>query len=128
MDDPESLAGDLCEPGPDVDDLAAMRQVAREELAKLLAPDDDPDDLGLSGAYDRVSICRAVARQEIASAAGLVLRRLQEYKPMTASVREHLEAGGTVERGYDANVIHWLSTIWGELLRDFTTKSEPGES
>lgn len=55
---------------------------------------------------------RRIAREEVASLAGLVLRRLQE--------REALSASGEVTAAA-------LSAIFGEALRDFGgTIEEPG--
>lgn len=63
-------------------------------------------------------LARAIAREEIASLAGLVLRRVQDV------ARQYGETGDTalVEVGD-------LSTIFGEALRDFGgSASEPGEA
>jgi hypothetical protein len=77
----ETGAGDLCEPGPQVDDLEAMR---------------------------------VVARQEVASLCGLVLRRLQD--------------AGTANPLGEGFMLATLSRIFGEALADFGgSESEPGE-
>ena len=60
---------------------------------------------------------RAIAREEIASLAGLVLRRLQEEHP-TRSFERNMADDAVVDR---------LNAIFGEVLRDFgETTDEPG--
>lgn len=56
---------------------------------------------------------REIAREEIASMAGMVLRRLQDMGPT---------------RSPDRNMaVELASEVWGEVLRDFgATVSEPG--
>lgn len=57
---------------------------------------------------------RRIAREEIASLAGLMLRRLQDMGPT---------------RSPERNMAVEISTeLWGEVLRDFGgTDTEPGE-
>lgn len=60
-------------------------------------------------------LARKAAREEIASFAGLVLRRLGETTPAS-------RAGGRPGRGRE------LESIFGEVLRDFgSTGDEPGQ-
>jgi uncharacterized protein (UPF0254 family) len=57
-------------------------------------------------------IAREVAREEIASLAGLVVRRTQETDPDMGP------ASGVTRRA--------IASIFGEALNDFTTDTEPG--
>lgn len=57
---------------------------------------------------------REIARDEIASQAGLVLRRLQDMSPWRAPWRNQM--------------VSMMNEIYGEVLRDFSsTPAEPGE-
>lgn len=58
---------------------------------------------------------REIAREEIASLSGLMLRRLQEMGPTRSNERNM--------------AVEILSELFGEALRDFGgTTSEPGEA
>ena len=58
-------------------------------------------------------VARKVAREEIASLAGLTLRRLQDMGP-TRSMERNMQ-------------VEILAELWGEVLRDFGgTPDEPG--
>ena len=61
---------------------------------------------------------REIAREEIASLCGLVLRRVQDEHPSRS-----------IERNAAEDVVHGeLARIFGELLRDFGgSDDEPGE-
>lgn len=59
---------------------------------------------------------REIAREEIASLAGLVLRRTQD-ETLTRSLDRNVA---------DVVVRNILAGIFGEALADFTTDSEPG--
>ena len=75
------------------------------------------DEAMLLTAIERVAERRAreIAREEVASLCGLMLRRLQDLEKGLPG--EHEDVFPTT-RG--------LSTAWGEALRDFTTEKEPG--
>lgn len=60
---------------------------------------------------------RAIAREEVASLAGLVLRRLQDDRLTRSPQRNQVED----------QIDETLSAIFGEALRDFgASSSEPG--
>lgn len=66
---------------------------------------------------------RAVAREEIASLAGLVLRRLQDVYADYAKDNPDATTSNTMLTTADVN------EIWGEVLHDFGgTTEEPGVS
>jgi len=62
-------------------------------------------------------IVRRIAREEIASLAGLVVRRTQESSAVFRS-------GERVSVSYV--VANRLASIFGEALNDFSTETEPG--
>jgi ethanolamine utilization protein EutQ (cupin superfamily) len=69
--------------------------------------------------FVREADVRRIAREEIASLSGLVLRRLQEDH-FTRSIERNAAEEVVDER---------LSQIFGEALRDFgSTSSEPGDA
>ena len=65
------------------------------------------------------SLARQIAREEIASLSGLVLRRLQDHVQLTRSLERNM-AMEEIQETFNA--------IFGEVLRDFSaTEEEPGE-
>lgn len=63
---------------------------------------------------------RGVAREEIASLCGLILRRLQDHAGPTRSIERNMATEEVQET---------LNAVFGEALRDFSdTAAEPGDA
>ena len=74
----------------------------------------DPADALVSELTDELeAMCRRIAREELASFSGLMLRRLQDLGP-TRSPQRNM-------------VVSMLNELFGEALRDFSSQTaEPG--
>ena len=65
---------------------------------------------------EQIAAVRAIAREEIASLAGLVVRRTQDLT-LTRSPEHNIADEATRDA---------LASIFAEALNDFTTDAEPG--